>query len=159
MYRRWEHTAERFSSTVQLYLLARDYGSRFPFYEAQFVSLVNALESYHRQKFGDEDERGKRIPLKNRLDELFQQAPEIVNKVHSDLARFRERIIKTRDYFSHFSESMEAGRFGVYDMRSVIPVLEAVIEVLVMMEMGFSRNQGIARAMGTPRFQYVSEIL
>lgn len=158
IYANWISLMERIHSTVRLYLLARDYGDRFPFFEAQFVSVVQALESYHRQTFGDDDSNGKRIHLDTRLDQIFGEMPDIVKRVHKDPAIFTQRLVDTRTYFTHLSEAMELKRFDTQDAYSAMHALLCAIEVLILRELGLSQEESLRRVMGSQRFLRMNRI-
>lgn len=158
IYPNWIGFVQRFYSALHLYLLARDYGERFPFFEAQFVSVVQALESYHRQKWGDDDSENNRIALKTRLLELLGEMPGIVKQVHLDLETFVERVVDTRVYFTHLSESMELDRFGPQDAYTAMEALLCAIEVVFLKELGIPLEEGLHRIMQSQRFLAIQKI-
>ncbi len=84
------------------------------FLDYKFLSLVSALESYHRGLFGNkyyDVNRGKKKKyfLKKRLDELLEDLNEelrvlITNSPDS----FTENVVITRNYYVHLDGGLKA---------------------------------------------------
>ena len=104
--------------------------------ENQFLNLVQAIESYHRRQIKNhvlpKDEHKNRLEivldsvpgeykewlkdklqhsneptLKERLIELFESIPEIINELIKDKEAFATQINNARNYFTHHDESLK----------------------------------------------------
>jgi hypothetical protein len=95
----WFDRARPLRPVYTLYFSAL-YSERM-YLESEFLSLAQALETFHRNLYGVE---GKQYSLKDRLDDLSRRTPPLVRRlVVEDFDAFTKRVKDTRHLFTHHS--------------------------------------------------------
>jgi len=130
----WFKNVAELGSAIDLY-----FGSLYnphTYLEHQFLTVVQALESYHRTKIRREelsvDEHAKRIAeimgsapskhkewleeklrysnelvLRKRLKELLDAYPEIVSSIEDEKDNLVDRVVATRNYLTHHDSALK----------------------------------------------------
>ncbi len=180
----WFGLHNTIDSVIGLYLLTQyDQGS-FPFLEAEFVSVVQAVESYHRRQrpggvTNDEkfERRKQRIlaavsgkdrkwlkgPLKysnekrlrERITELVNETDQAIGRFVEDRERFIESVVVTRNYFTHFDKEQEQERLQGLELLDAMNILLVMLEVLLLRDLGFGAEESLAKVRATKRYQSI----
>jgi hypothetical protein len=103
---------------------------------ADFINLVQAVESFHGRHLSS----GGRPSLKTRLTALIEKAELAKNNLVSDEDKdsFTQKIVDTRNYYTHYSREYEGKVLTPPAMLDAITVLETLLEVLLLCALGFS---------------------
>jgi hypothetical protein len=142
--------------------------------EHKFLSLVQALESYHQRAYdgrymaksdykqvkneiisnipekvvGDHRESiktkidfGNNYSLKSRLDEIYDDYSEILDLVINDKNTFIKDVRDTRNFFTHFSKSLEKKAKSDDELINLTDQIRCTLEVCLLAELGMSLNK------------------
>jgi len=162
----WFENAELLKPVYDLYF-GTLYNQRM-YQEQQFLSLVQAIESYHRRRFkswelppSDHDQRLKKIydstpdehkewlkgklnysnesNLRKRLKEIFKRYPSIVLINRN---KFINDVVNTRNYLTHYDNKLKnvaiTDEKGLYN---VTEKLKNLIEICLFTELGFNDDE------------------
>jgi Apea-like HEPN/ApeA N-terminal domain 1 len=169
---KWLARAEVLDPVYRLYL-GTVYNPQM-FLEQRFLSLVQALEAYHRRTTGaldlPEDEHEKRMEailaavpeehsewlegklrysnepnLRKRIKHIFDEHPQTVNSVvgssSKDKKTFINKVIDTRNYRTHFDESLDGRAARDEELHRINDKLRHLIEMCLMAEIGFEDDE------------------
>jgi hypothetical protein len=132
----------------------------------QFLSLIQALEAYHRRVNTSsdlpEEEHAKRIKeilggapeehrkwlegkltysnepsLRRRLKEIHGRYPESVGSIVGDSRSFIQKVVTTRNYNTHFDKRLEGQAAREGDLHGLTQKLNRLLEVCLLGEIGF----------------------
>jgi ApeA N-terminal domain 1 len=132
----WTDLYATIDSVIGLFM--PHYGQRggLPSIHAKFINLVQAVESYH----GRRRPSGKRPALFKRLSELVDEA-ELAKwglVADEDKDQFIRGIVDTRNYYTHYSREYERKSLAPPALLDAMTVLETLLEVSLLGELGFS---------------------
>lgn len=162
----WFTKREQLEPIVTLYFSTL-YNS-YLYVENNFLSLVQAVESYHRRtfetkEFKEEEKKTlfKQIlnaidskyhkiitrklnyihepSLRSRLKEIFDENRSVLDK-YIRRKQFCDKTYISRNYYTHYDEDLKE-QVDKIDIIDLINKLEIVIEVCLLKELGFSLNE------------------
>jgi len=132
-----------------------------------FLSLVQAIESYHRRVMKNhelpEEEHNKRIAeilsmapekhvdwlkgelvysnepsLRSRLREIFEKYSDIVKDFIEDKDAFIQKVVITRNYLTHYDSNLKEQAAKGKELYQVTQKLRISLEICLLTELGFS---------------------
>jgi len=165
---RWFSSFEELQSAMDLY-----FGSLYnprTYLEHKFLSIVQALESYHRLKVRrnelPEQEHNNRLKnvmdavqmqykewleeklrysneltLRTRLKELLNAYPEIVSSAADDKHEFVTKVVDTRNYLIHHDPESKSKAVDGERLSILARRLRALLEACLMTELGFAKDE------------------
>jgi len=180
---KWFSLYDPLQAALQLYFTSQYRPMNFPFEEARFVALVQALESYHRMKFNEPplskvdwqarvarildvvDENDKtwfqqklawsnEQSLHQRLESLLHRTANLSEQLVSDRGEFLSKVRSTRNFFTHFNSKLEKKRLQGAELIAATNVLIMIIEMILLIELGLDPQQANDRITQTERFRY-----
>lgn len=116
--------------------------------EFQFLSLVQALETYHRRT------RPGRPPLRRRLEDLLGALP--ASGVVEDRPNLAHKVLDTRNYLTHYPEELEDRALSGTELMEVIEDLRRMLAFLLLRELGLDVGTVLAAVAKIPRSTYYS---
>lgn len=161
----WFNKRDDLEPVVDLYTLA--YTDKIPSAMALFLNLTQALETYHarfvcneimvykdrvekltsksnsdddlRNFLCDKGQRGsKKLYLKSRIcDLLYADGRRPVSPRHMSLEDFVQKIVDTRNYYTHYDKDKKEKAFAKDELPTVNAELMALIEYHLMLSLGF----------------------
>lgn len=184
LFERWFSLRQEIKDVINLYFMVRDQGKHFAFFEAQFLSAVQATEAYHTIKRdgrllskedyatlkaqvlnGVDQDWAKRVgeqlgwvqykKLHQRLTELLQETDKVVDQLQPDRDKFVTKIKQTRNYFTHYDPRLEKKRLKELELYLAIQTLLSVMEVLILRDLGTNSEESFKRVMSTKRFKAI----
>lgn len=179
----WFGKAELLEPVYDLY-----FGTLFNprmYLQNQFLSLVQAIESYHRRIMKNyespEEEHDKRIEeilntipeknkewlksrleysneptLRSRLREIFDEYPEIVNNLIEDKGAFIHKVVVTRNYLTHYDSSLRDQAAEREELYHITQKLKILLEVCLLAQLGFSFDDIKSLISRNKRYQHES---
>lgn len=161
----WFGKAELLEPVYDLYF-GTLYNPRM-YLQHQFLSLVQAIESYHRRIMKNyespEEEHDKRIEeilntipeknkewlksrlaysneptLRERLRGIFDEYSEIVNNFIEDKGAFIHKVVVTRNYLTHYDSSLKDQAAEREELYHITQKLKILLEVCLLVQLGFS---------------------
>jgi hypothetical protein len=96
--------------------------------------------------------------LRPALSELFVEADPLARQLGEDRKSLIDAIATTRNYFSHYAQTLEAGRLEASQAFHAMRGLLAITEVLILTELGFSQEKAVERVRGTLRSRSLQAI-
>ncbi len=161
----WFGKAELLEPVYDLYF-GTLYNPRM-YLQHQFLSLVQAIESYHRRIMKNyespEEEHDKRIEeilntipeknkewlksrlaysneptLRERLRGIFDEYSEIVNNFIEDKKTFIQKVVVTRNYLTHYDSSLKDQAAEREELYHITQKLKILLEVCLLAQLGFS---------------------
>jgi hypothetical protein len=186
---RWLTIADELDSVCNLFF-GMQYNPRMNL-ENEFLNVVQALESYHRRRLKNEVEpktkHAERIEsivsrvdegdkewlkgiliysneprLEQRLNDLLQIVDGVLGSVIDDNAKFAKRVKNTRNYLTHFDESLEKRAARGSELFWLIRKLSYVLQLCLLVEIGIPldksakllhRNQSFIQMPGLEKMQ------
>lgn len=144
--------------------------NRHAFLDQRFLSLMQAVETYHRRTSGGtdlpEDEHAERVEailaatpdqfskwlagrleysnqlvLRKRLDDVLKKCPTIVKKLIENRGSFAHRLRLARNYLTHYDESLEDEAPKGMDLYPFAVQLQALVEMCLLVELGFNCDE------------------
>ena len=113
----------------------------------QFLSLVQAVEAYHRRVKGttnlplEKHQHSNKISLRERLNLLVEEHSDILAK-HIGNPKFVSNVVDTRNYFTHYDEKLENKAITEPKQLYVLcEKLKTLLEVCFLAELGLSQEQ------------------
>jgi hypothetical protein len=163
----WIGTRELLGSVRDLY-----FGTLYnpgAYLQQQFLSLTQALESYHRIRIRSEElapekhgERLKRIvdsapeedkkwleeklkwsnelTFRTRLKELFDGLVETVPSVIGDVDKFAGQVVDTRNYLTHYDPELKNRAASGTELSRITEKLKIVMQICLIRELGLNES-------------------
>lgn len=138
----WFRVDSNFDSVCDLY--CSHLYSPDMYAEQQFLSMAQALESYHRCK------SRRQMTLRSRLDSLVGTFEPVVNQLVLDRDKFAKSIVNTRNYYTHYSRDKKPQAARGHALFLLTRQLTVLMEACLMQELGFDVSQ-ISTLMGKYR--------
>jgi hypothetical protein len=164
----WFGKAEQLEPVYQLYF-GYIYNPHM-YLEQKFLSLVQALESYHRRTMQNyelpEDKHNERIykivdavpqehkkwlsrklkysnepDLQRRLRELLNTHPVVAFDLKRNKESFIEKAVVTRNYIVHYDPKLEEKAAKGEELHSITRRLQFLVESCLLEELGFSPDE------------------
>jgi hypothetical protein len=140
----------------------------------RFLSLAQALESYHRRAYGgthlaadkfssvlsdllavvnleahaiNRDVRNafsnklkylNEVSLRKRLKDLFRDRHELASLLIRNEGRFIDRVVNTRNYYTHYDEDAREGAVEERNLLSLTDQMQFLLELCLLGELGLS---------------------
>jgi hypothetical protein len=164
---RWFVRHEELAPVFDLFfsIMYRPPGSQ----ERKFISLIQAVETYHRRTHKnidlDEDKHDERISsiikvtpadykdwlsyrltysneptLRARLKELFDEFHDILSNF-IEKNEFVNLSVNTRNYFTHFDKSLEKKRASGSKLTLLIELVKSLLMLCLLLEAGFPHEE------------------
>lgn len=140
--------------------------NRHAFLEQQFLSLMQAIETFHRRTSAetdlpptDHDRRVEEIlkaapathrdwlsskltysnelTLRTRLSDVLGRCPEVVGKLVKKNKSFIHQVYTARNYLTHYDQALEAEAPKGLDLYPLTIRLQALVEMCLLLELGF----------------------
>ncbi len=144
--------------------------NRRSFIEQRFLSLMQALETYHRRTTTTTDlppeEHSDRInsiladtpqefrrwltakltysnelALRQRLRDVLAGCPAVVGKLTSNKRAFVSRAVDSRNFLTHFDPQLKARATTGIDLQPMVVTLQALVELCLLRELGFDCDE------------------
>lgn len=161
----WFSISKEFEPSLNMYFATR-YNTKM-YIEHTFLTLIMALEAYHRRRFGNsevsEEEHKKRIndilksapneyrewlkeklrysnepSLRKRLKELFESYKDILEDLlQTDESRFTNDLVNTRNYLVHFDEGRRDSVLNSTGIYELSERLKMILDVVFLNELRF----------------------
>lgn len=125
----WFAASERHESTLNLYFSAVHSPDMFA--EQRFLSIVQAAETYHRQKYG------KNYTLKDRVRLLVDRYRQELGPIIADSLRFAVRVYDTRNYFTHYETGKRERAAHGRELHLLTQRVAYVVRACLLSELGF----------------------
>jgi hypothetical protein len=105
-------------------------------------SLINAIPKsvtgYHKESLESKINFGNHFTLQSRLDEIFEKYNDIFGLVIEDKENFIKNVKNTRNFFTHYSKSLEKKAKDGDELVNLTDQIKFVLEVCLLVEIGFS---------------------
>jgi hypothetical protein len=140
--------------------------NREAFLEQQFLSLMQAIETFHRRTSletdlpPDDHERrvteilattpeehrdwlagrltySNELTLRKRLRDILKRCPEVATKLVGKRKGFIQRVGIARNYLTHYDEALEEEAPKGLDLYPLTIQLQALVELCLLLELGF----------------------
>lgn len=160
--------------------------AEFMYGKQRFLSTIQALESYHRVKFGNaqtsiEMHKNKlqeifdQIPsqhldwlknklhfsnepsLKDRMKELFNKHKKIIEPFIKEPTKFFIRVGNTRNYFTHYDESLKDKFAGKEELFRLTQILSFLLKSCLLNELGCTPDRCAELISKGSEYQYTIE--
>lgn len=165
----WFNIYEKISPAVNLLvelLLEREYAL-----ELQFLSAIQAVETFHRNVFGGEDlpepEHKERIrsiienipgqykawlkerlafsnelTLRKRLSDIYNRIPpEISETLIKNPKVFIDCVVASRNYYTHYNKSLKKKVMSSFEIVKAVEKLKVLLICSILNEVHFSKDQ------------------
>jgi hypothetical protein len=133
---RWDAFRQKHHSTAETYSMLLRHRRQLP-WEHYFLSLVYALESYHRRCFVSSG----RISLEKRIVDLCELLPASVMPLLGDKLEFSSKVAVTRNFFAHQDDSLKGRALESWRLYLCILRLDVVLRSVVLKELGFADSE------------------
>ncbi|WP_276133072.1 HEPN domain-containing protein [Polluticoccus soli] len=105
--------------------------------ELHFISLVQALENYHRRVI---DSNKKSLNI--RLDEIVSRLPsKVADVLLSSEIDFTKRVTKNRNYYTHYSEDHKKFAHSISELFVLSEKLKLILIVSLMIDLGLAAEK------------------
>jgi hypothetical protein len=132
---RWQQARETCGPTLDLYFSVMRAAS-LPV-EHQFLFLIQALESFHRQTRLTQ----KRMHLAERLKALLEEIPPQLRPLFGDPERFAREFVATRNYLTHFDEKLKSRALtGVRQLWPAVQLMKGMLKLLFVQLLGLEES-------------------
>jgi hypothetical protein len=161
---RWLRVHDELDSVCNLFF-ATWYRSMY--IEHEFLSLVQAVESYHRRRIGglllpEEEHKGRvasilaQVPgeyrdwlekeleysnepkLRQRLKELLDNTEKAISPLVGDRRSFIQKVLETRNYLTHYDPKLQGTAAVGVELFRINRALYFLLTVCLLRELGFS---------------------
>jgi len=165
--RNWFEKAEMLKPVYDLYF-GTLYNPRM-YLQHKFLSLVQAIESYHRRTMRNyelpEDEHQKRIteildsvpsnyrkwlewkfkysnepPLRQRLEDILEVCSEVLDEFIDDKSLFVDKTVDTRNYLTHYDPELKERSAEGEELHRLTQKLKRLLEICLLKELGFNSD-------------------
>jgi hypothetical protein len=132
----WMDLYNTIDSVIGLFISHSVQRGGSPSIQAEFIKLVQAVETYHERHRSS----GKRPTLFMRLSELVDKAELAKWGLVTDEGKdqFIRGIVDTRNYYTHYNRKDEDKVLAPSALLDTITVLETLLEVLLLGDLGFA---------------------
>ncbi len=164
---RWLSVYKSIEPSLNLYFAVKN-GPK-TYLESKFLSLAQALETYHRsvsdKKFMDEEtfqelknkiingcpyehkdwlkmrlEYANEISLRNRIKEIIEPFKEFVGS-SAKRKKLIGQIVDTRNYLTHYNEDLKGRAVCCNGLSSLNDKMEGLLELAILQEIGFIEEE------------------
>lgn len=182
--RKWFENANNLKPMYDLYFSIIHSSNMYV--DHKFLSLMQALETYHRRILGgnelSENHHNKRIleiltavpdqyrqwleeklkysnelSLRKRMKELLGRHSDVMSVYISDLTDFKNKAVDTRNYMTHYDLSLKDKASTGIDLWKLVIELEILVEVCLLSETGFTDAQLKNLFQRTQRYKFLNE--
>jgi len=144
--------------------------NRHAFLEQRFLSLMQAIETYHRRTSTETDlspaeharrldeilqatpgqyrqwlarklEYSNELVLRRRLDDVIKRCPQVVMRLIDKKRAFVHRVGTARNYFTHYNPELADEAPKGLDLYPLAMQLQALIEMCLLLELGFDCDE------------------
>lgn len=139
------------------------------YHEMRFLMLMQGIETYHRRRrkniVSDSTEHATRIqnilnsvpaecrkwlegrleysnepPLRQRIKEILSELPTDLKKLIGQESKFIYKVVATRNYLTHYNESLAEKAFKPNQLAHVIRKLRMILVFILLQEMGMDKE-------------------
>lgn len=125
----WLKASRTYESTFNLYFSALHPPGMFA--EQRYLSMVQAAEAYHKQKYG------KRTDLKQRIQQLTCRFGESLRPLVGDPLGFAVRVYNTRNYYAHYDSRNREKSASGYELHLLTQHMSYLVRACLLAELGF----------------------
>lgn len=108
---------------------------RFVYLDLRFLSLVQALEAYHRIAVSN------KIYLRIRLEALCEMFSTIINTLITDREHFINKVVDTRNYLTHHNPKLKEKSTEGKELFIITEKLRMMVEMCLLKEIGFNSEE------------------
>lgn len=106
---------------------------------------MNAIPDWVRSDFRESLKSklkyGNEFSLRKRLKEIFSKYQEILNEFIENKNAFIEKVVNTRNYQTHHDEDLRKRAAKGEGLYRLTQKLKKLLEICLLIELGFSREQ------------------
>jgi hypothetical protein len=115
-------------------------------YGPAYVQLIHAIPDWiapdHRTALEARLKYGHEYSLRKRLTDIFSAHDPVLREVFLDPPSFINKVVKTRNYFTHYDEEDEQdAATGGLELHRLASNLRTLIEVCLLSEIGFTSEE------------------
>jgi hypothetical protein len=129
---KWEAFQRRHESTTQTFSTLLRIRNEIP-WEHHFLSLVYALESYHRREYPVSGW----VKLCERVAQLWSAVPEQLRILLGDKEEFASSVADTRNFYAHQDDALKGRALSGRNLYLGIVRLEILIRGIILRSLGF----------------------
>ncbi|QBR84702.1 hypothetical protein E3983_10195 [Legionella israelensis] len=134
----WDNLLKKTHPSIQLYLTSI-FGD-YKFLEKRYLSLVQALEIFHRGLTDDFSPSNKGASFCDRLKELFKPIEAYIGSSKKRKS-FLGYIVVTRNELTHTGRAGKVNRDKKYSLFDLIIILESIMTILILNHIGVSESR------------------
>lgn len=167
VFQNWFKAYETNRPTIELYFSAVHDG--YSFIDGKFLALVQAMESYHRRTsdetvmaekdyeqlcntllvncpaanrkwLSEKLEYGNEISLNKRIKSIIEPFEQHIG-TSKNVKKMIRKIVDTRNYFTHFDESLKSKAAHGQELLDLCNKMEAIIQLHLLKLLGFDEEQ------------------
>jgi hypothetical protein len=103
-----------------------------PYMEPEFLSIIQAMESYHRRIYG------KTLSLRKRLEETWQKYADVMDRLIDDHNQFIDDLVNTRNYLTHYDKKKRAKAKHGRELFVLTQKVRSMLQACLLTELGLS---------------------
>jgi len=109
----------------------------------KLTEVINGLkvEAPFREALKSKLKYGNEYSLRKRLKELFKEYGDIFDDFVQDRDKFIEKIVNTRNYLTHYDQSLEEKALEGEELYYAIRQLKTILISFLLREIGFDSNE------------------
>lgn len=131
----WFDNADKLEPTYDLYFGTHALPSMF--LEHQFLSYIQAIESYHSRIYPTKG----RVYLRNRLERIFSENGELLKILIGNDEEFIDAVVKTRNYYTHYDGKLEKKAVTDDNLIILTDKLKYTLEICLMLILGINKEK------------------
>lgn len=105
--------------------------------EARTLEIISHLPPEHHEWANRALSLDNQISLSQRLDELLSRISPLDGKIFRKPKQFKHKLVKTRNFYSHYDPESTKGRLGHDEMHAAILMCSMFLESLFLTELDF----------------------
>ena len=125
---KWIELYDKTTPSMHLYL-STQINTEFQFVETRFLTLIQALEKYHREVSGNEVS-GKKVLLRKRLKEIIKPLKTLIRLCNED--HLISKIVNTRNYFTHYNPNKESTALKKEKLFNLCLKVEGIFQINIL---------------------------
>ena len=129
---KWEAFQKKHESTTQTFSTLLRIRNEIP-WEHHFLSLVYALESYHRREYPVSG----RVKLCERIAQLWSAVPEQLRTLLGNREEFASTVSDTRNFYAHQDDALKGRALSGRNLYLGIVRLEILIRGIILKSLDF----------------------
>jgi hypothetical protein len=114
-------------------------------YEVVYNSIIKAIPKNVKKDLKDRLTEylkyGNEFSLRKRLKDIFDKYQEIISKYIKDKNNFIEKVVNTRNYYTHYNKKLKEHAAKEEDLHDITKKLKMCLEICLLTELGFSLQE------------------